>query len=50
MSWQDEVDQINKRRELARAQGGEESIVSFLKATRSPSSRSDGRRNVYPWM
>jgi acetyl-CoA carboxylase carboxyltransferase component len=27
MSWQDEVDEINKRRKLARAQGGEESIA-----------------------
>ncbi|MCZ6828639.1 MAG: propionyl-CoA carboxylase, partial [Gammaproteobacteria bacterium] len=27
MSWQDQVDEINKRRELARAQGGEESIA-----------------------
>ena len=36
MSWQEEVDQINKRRELARAQGGEASIArhhSFGKLT-----------------
>ncbi|MFT5792288.1 MAG: acetyl-CoA carboxylase carboxyltransferase component, partial [Saprospiraceae bacterium] len=27
MSWQAEVDEINKRRALARAQGGDESIA-----------------------